>query len=79
VRTLEKVRADIDALDKLLVHILETRFALAREAREIKQAAALCQPFHDPERENELASRAPEGPVRDCYAGVIRACREAAV
>lgn len=77
MRTLEQVRRDIDAIDGLLVNVLENRFALAREAREIKKHHQ--KPFHDPERENELASRAPEGPVRDCYAGVIRACREAAV
>jgi chorismate mutase / prephenate dehydratase len=78
---LEDLRADIDAVDRQLIDLLNRRAALGLEAGRAKAAAG--RPMIDPEREREVLARvaaAATGPlpteyVVALYAGLIETIR----
>ncbi len=72
---LEILRQIVASSDEDLLHLLERRLDLVAAIARVKATEGL--PGHDPVREEELVSRAPEGPVRDVYRAIVASCREA--
>jgi chorismate mutase / prephenate dehydratase len=78
---LEELRAEIDAIDRQLIDLLNRRAALGLEAGRAKAAAG--RPMVDPERERQVLERvaaASAGPlpteyVVALYAGLIETIR----
>lgn len=78
-KTLQELRGEIDACDRVLVETLCRRMAVSREIGVWKQARSL--PVRDPAREEELLNRlasqaggfAPQ--IREIYAAVLAASR----
>lgn len=82
VAQLGALRAEIEAVDAVLIDALARRMALAREIRVVKQRAG--QPVLDPAREAAVVARAaararevglPEDEIRALYWKVIAVAR----
>lgn len=82
--SLERIRAEIEAVDAALVGLLADRLRLARAAGEAKQGAGL--PTLDPGREAAVVRRAaaaardrglPPEAVRDVFWHIVGLCRGA--
>jgi len=76
-RALEQVRHDIDNLDIRILFLLKRRLELSLEAARAKAESGL--PVYDPKREEQLASRVVEGPVRNVYAALVARCRDESI
>ncbi|NPA39022.1 MAG: prephenate dehydratase [Thermodesulfobacteria bacterium] len=81
--TLEKLRQEIDSVDKEIVNLLKKRISLAKQIGEIKKA--LGKDFFDLGREKEVLKKIlsfnqgefPEDTLRVIYSEIIKACRSA--
>jgi chorismate mutase/prephenate dehydratase len=82
---LARLREQIDALDRQIVHLLNERARLAIEVGHVKATAG--RPLHDPERETEVLRRVreanaaagatlPDDEVADLYERIVALTRQ---
>jgi chorismate mutase/prephenate dehydratase len=69
-KDIQKLRAQIDALDEEMLALLRRRMDVAREVGKLKGNG----PAYRPERESEILRRTPEG-ARSVFREIISACR----
>lgn len=67
---LEKIRQEIDVIDRQLVRLLEDRMALVSQVATYKKKNAI--PIFDPRREEELLEKVNSLVIEDTYRQTIR-------